>query len=259
MAYAQINYPDIQGINGTYRISQIGCFLTSFCNLLLRLGEDNIAPNELNIRFIQKNIYIDLDDGVRDDLNFQLITKLYPNVVVKQEGSRTSHMPTHSNAIVRIAAGNEFGTHFCLVDHIANGVVWVVDSYDGKVKKASAYGPIQGWATYELKKGNNMEKPINDGDLVNISRELDLPLDKVKAANWHDIFYKVIVPQVRELSKEKRINSGDLVNIKNALGSTPKGSNWHDVFYQSIQPKLSAGNGSAEKKLQQIKDVLEVK
>lgn len=267
MAYAQMNYRDIQGINGTYRISQIGCFLTSFSNLLQRLEVDNIAPNILNVKFIEKGIYIDLDDGVVDDLNFQRITKLYPQVVVEQEGSRNNSMPTHSNAIVRIEADNDFGTHFCLVHHIDNGVVWVVDSLDGKVKKASVYGPVKGWATYKLK-GASMEKSINDGDYDNVANDMGLPTSTTrKYKNWHDVWYGVVRPWAQKHRSESPLNNGDIDNVSKTLGVSKDKvkalKNWNEVFYQLVEPeiiKLQSAKpiekSKAEKAINAIKEAL---
>lgn len=108
-----------------------------------------------------------------------------------------------------------------------------------------------------FKNGEYMEKPINNGDLVNIANTLGIK-DKVKGENWHDVFYKVVAPKVREMRKEKPLNEGDVVNIANALG-TPKAKvdakNWHDVFYQVVLPAL-ANQPEAAKKLQKIKDLL---
>lgn len=169
MPYAQKNHADIQGIKGKYKISQIGCFLTAYCNLLERFGR-GVPPPALNAAYRDNGWFIDVDDGIRDDLNFYLINKYDPHIVVEQEGPRSSNMPSHRNAIVRIAAGNKWGTHFCLVDRIEGGVVWIVDSWDGTIKKASAYGPIQGWATYKDTKPK-VTNPPQGGDEMIATRE----------------------------------------------------------------------------------------
>src|SRR5574343_1495019 len=147
MAYGQKNYSQIQGINGKYRINQIGCFLTAFCNLLERFGMP-VDPPTLNRIFIERGIYIDVDDGIRDDLGWQSVTAYNGQIATTAKSGAV----TERNAIVRIAAGNQWGTHFCLVDRIENGVIYVVASWDGQVKPSSAYGQITGWAMYTYNK-----------------------------------------------------------------------------------------------------------
>jgi hypothetical protein len=144
VAYGQKNYADIQGINGKYRISQIGCFLTSFCNLLERFGR-GLPPNQLNNIFKNRGVYIDVDDGIRDDLGWQSVVAYDGQIALQKTGTGT---PPHKNSIVRIAAANSFGTHFCLVDRIEGSTVYIVDSWDGAVKNSNVYGPITGWAAY---------------------------------------------------------------------------------------------------------------
>jgi len=145
MAYGQKNYNEIQGINGKYRINQIGCFITAFSNLLERFGK-GANPIQLNAAFRDRGIYIDVDDGIRDDLGWGSISAYNGNIVVSRSANNSA-VP-NNNCIVRIAAKNSFGTHFCLVERIDNGVVYIVDSWDGQVKPASSYGPITGWAEY---------------------------------------------------------------------------------------------------------------
>lgn len=148
MAYAQKNYLQAQGIPPTkYRIDQIGCFLTSFANLLTYRFGKKVDPVTLNKVFKDKRIYIDVDDGIRDDLGWQSITGYNGKIVVRKTGSTA--VPPDNKSIVRIKAGNRFGTHFCLVEKIVGNTVYIVDSWDGKVKKASDYGPITGWASYK--------------------------------------------------------------------------------------------------------------
>lgn len=150
MAYGQKNYPKtIQGINGKYTIKQIGCFLTAFSNLTLRMAKKKRSPVFLNTAFKKKKIYVDVDDGIKDDLYWGAICKYSKNFKVKATGS--SAKPPSRNAIVRIKAKNQFGTHFCLVWAIVGKTVYIRDSWDGKIKKASSYGPITGWATYTYK------------------------------------------------------------------------------------------------------------
>lgn len=147
MAYGQKNYADIQGINGKYRISQIGCFLTSFCNLLERF-DTPVDPPTLNRIFVERGIYIDVDDGIRDDLGWQSVTAYNGQIVTTVKSGGV----TERNSIVRLSASNSFGTHFCLVDSIRPDGVYIVDSWDGQVKHHNVYGPITGWAVYTYNK-----------------------------------------------------------------------------------------------------------
>lgn len=151
MAYGQKNYLEIQGINGKYRISQIGCFLTSFCNLLERFGK-GVSPVDLNFAFKNAGVYIDVDDGIRDDLAWSSISKFNPNIVVTRTGIGA---PSSNNVIVKFSGvNNPFGTHFCLVADHSKGLI--VDSWDGQVKHWNTYGGPKSWAEYK----DNTPKPV---------------------------------------------------------------------------------------------------
>lgn len=142
--YAQKNYLEIMGINGKYRISQIGCFLTAFSNLSTRFGRD-ISPVQLNAAFRDRNLYRDVDDGIRDDLGYYYMTKYDSDIVVTGEGKGA---PTTNDAIVKFYfKGNSgFNTHFCLVHDASKGQI--VDSWDGKIKSWNVYGGPITWASY---------------------------------------------------------------------------------------------------------------
>lgn len=146
--YAQSNYPGVsQGIAPTrYTIRDIGCFITSFCNLMSRYGR-NIDPPDINAFFRDKNLYIDIDDGCRDDVSWDFITKFNPNFTVSALGAG---MPPTKDAIVKFIYNGGNSTHFCLVDHIDGNTVYVVDSWDGVVKNANAYGGVKAWASYNV-------------------------------------------------------------------------------------------------------------
>lgn len=162
MAYGQKNYLQIQGINGRYRIDQIGCFLTAFCNLLERFGVQEIDPVALNSIFVNRGIYIDVDDGVRDDLGWQSITAYNGQIVVTATGTG---VPPTSNAIIKVhyrSISNptlpngkpNMIDHFCLVADAAAGTI--VDSWDGAVKSWNVYGGPVAWAAY----ANNTPQPV---------------------------------------------------------------------------------------------------
>lgn len=145
MAYAQKDYPQIQGINGKYPISSIGCFITSFCNLEARFGV-NVDPPTINNYFINNDIYIDVDDGIRDDVGFGTISTFDHNTVVTGTGSG---VPPTANSIVKfVYSGGK--THFCLVDDVNRGTI--VDSWDGVIKSWNVYGGPVEWASYASSK-----------------------------------------------------------------------------------------------------------
>lgn len=207
MAYGQKNYNEKQGINGRYTIREIGCYLTAFCNLLERFGM-GVDPLTLNRIFKERGIYIDVDDGIRDDLGWQSITA-YNGHIVASQVNNTGAVPPNRNSIVRIKAKNQFGTHFCLVDRIEGNTVWVVDSWDGQVRKASYYGPVSGWATYV----NNTPQPVKpaptpayDGELITIQPGWGIS-HAAKAAGYPDF------------ASESRWNAIAKLNGHNSYGS----------------------------------------
>lgn len=149
--YGQKNYNDFQGIPNpnkkSYRISQIGCFLVSFANLLTRFNE-GVDPLTLNKEFADRGIWIDTDDGVRDDLGFFSISQYRPNIrmtnhVVAPKGQHA--IPKSNNAIVKfnyVSGGGAFANHFSLVHDALQGLI--VDSWDGQIKSWDTYGgPVE--------------------------------------------------------------------------------------------------------------------
>jgi hypothetical protein len=152
--YAQKNYLAIQGIGGRYRIDQIGCFLDSFCNLFSDFGRD-IDPPTLNLELINKGIYIDIDDGIRDDLGWNSITQDDPSIVATRVvdmgfDNPVAGWPNTNESIVRFwyrsVQSGKMITHFCKVADAANHLI--LDSWDGKVKQ-SPYGEPTAFAEYE--------------------------------------------------------------------------------------------------------------
>lgn len=160
MSYGQKNYNELQGrvVNGVqlkYRIAQIGCFITAFCNLLERFGEGGMDPIAMNAALRDNALYTDIDDHIFDDVGYGTITALRPEIVVTGTGG--AGWPDTNDAIVKFyfkgSAG--FTTHFCLVvDHNAKTIV---DSWDGQVKQVPAqYGEPIGWAAYAI----NRPQPV---------------------------------------------------------------------------------------------------
>lgn len=148
--YGQKNYADIQGINGRHRIADIGCFLTAFCNLEQRFGKD-IDPPSLNRLFIQRGVYIDVDDGVRDDLGWQSITAYDGQTVTGQINNNAGgSWPQTNNAIVKFSYKSPKtgapSTHLVLVADWQKRLI--VDSWDGVVRLPGYYGDPVAWAAY---------------------------------------------------------------------------------------------------------------
>jgi hypothetical protein len=159
--YGQKNYLQIQGINGKYRIDQIGCFLTAFCNLEARKGRA-IDPVNLNAVFRDRGIYVDVDDGIRDDLGWGSITSYDPHITVVQTGTG---WPNSNDAIVKFHYRSvknptlpngqpNMIDHFCLVaDHTQRKII---DSYDS-VEKVTPYGEPVAFAVY----ADNTPQPVS--------------------------------------------------------------------------------------------------
>lgn len=144
--YGQKNYNDIMG--GQYTIAEIGCFLTAFSNLLQKFGT-NIDPPALNKVFKQRNIYLEIGDGVPDGLAWSSVTAYDGSVHVSRQGG--AGWPDTNNAIVKFAfTSRQTGqptTHFCLVaDPKAHTII---DSWDGVIRSPGYYGEPVGWAEYE--------------------------------------------------------------------------------------------------------------
>ena len=153
MAYAQTNYSQLQGktVNGVrprYSIHDIGCFITAFCNLLQRFGT-NIAPDQMDNQLAAKNLYIDVDDGVYDDVGWSTITAYDPRVSIVTTGNGA---PSSDNSIVKfVYYSSRLGTnttHFSLVHSAAQGLI--IDSWDGQIKSWNVYGGPKAYATYTI-------------------------------------------------------------------------------------------------------------
>lgn len=159
MAYGQKNYNEmIGGGNGgkaaRYTIRQVGCFLTMFSNLLERAGK-SVDPLSLNRTFINRGIFIDIDDGVRDDLGWQSITAYDGQITVKRVGTGTP--PDNKMVGLKLKLNSAVGGfHFVLFDHFVGPEVYILDSWDGCVKSVNAYGPIVQWCEF----GNNSPIPV---------------------------------------------------------------------------------------------------
>lgn len=150
MAYSQQAYSQKQG-NGPYTLAEIGCFVTSFCNLEERFGV-NVDPPTLNEFFIAHSVYIaDPADGagVFDDLYWNSISRYDPSITVT--GIHGAGWPNVDNAIVEFnyisPRTGVRTTHFCMVNSHADNSI--IDSWDGQVKQSGVYGTPVAWASYE--------------------------------------------------------------------------------------------------------------
>jgi hypothetical protein len=158
MAYAQKNYPQIQGINGRYPISKIGCFVTAYCNLFADFGI-TVDPLTLNNQLRDRGIFVDVDDGIRDDLGWNSATRYDSTIVVGTIGV-AGQWPDTNQAIVKFhyqsisepwitVHGKRIAnmiSHFCKVADWRTHTI--VDSWDGVVKPAGVYGAPVGYATF---------------------------------------------------------------------------------------------------------------
>lgn len=146
MAHAQTQYPQTQGIRGKYTIHDIGCFITGFANLLTYRFGQNVDPLTINNILRDTDRYIDVDDGIRDDVGWQHVSYINGNIVVSKIGKG---WPSSRNAILKFnyqsPRTRQFVTHFCLVEDPAAKTI--VDSWDGKVKQ-NPYGEPLEYAEY---------------------------------------------------------------------------------------------------------------
>lgn len=139
MYYGQQNYYQKIGTSN-YTIRQVGCFLTAFSNLIKQRRGKNFPPDQLNQAFIKAHAYIGTCD-----LYWDSIRKINPSWKVTAIGKG---IPPTRRSIVCMQASNSFGTHFSKVYSIVGSTVYIIDSWDGKIKNAAAYGPIISWAAY---------------------------------------------------------------------------------------------------------------
>lgn len=205
MSYAQTNYQQKQGVKGIYTIAQIGCFITSFCNLMERLNGSSIDPPAVNNQLIKAGAYIDVDDGVVDDVGWGTVSVIDPSIVVTGLGTG---LPTTNNSIVKfVYDGNK--THFCLVADAAKGLI--IDSWDGRVKHWSVYGSPKAYATYA--KVRAQAPSINSGGAEMITSE-----EQVRSAY---IAYLVKQPNAEEL-RQWLSGGGTLAALMSALDRHPE-------------------------------------
>jgi hypothetical protein len=173
MAFAQTAYLQLQGRvspsgkQPVFRIDQIGCFLTSFCNLLLDYGV-TIDPPTMNAYFRDNKVFVDVDDGVFDDLGWSSISAYKHDLVVTGTGTG---WPQTNSAIVKFIYQSvshpwldaaktmpNIVTHFCKVADYTKGLI--LDSWDGRVKAPGPYGQPKGYATYGISAPAAITPPV---------------------------------------------------------------------------------------------------
>lgn len=215
MPYAQKNYGQFLGNSTSVTISEAGCLLTSFCNGLERINGNAPDPLTLNQFFLSHGIFTyDNADHANDDLNWNSITKYDPTITVT--AVNTSQVPSSSLAIVKFHY-NSVHTglpidHYCWVDHIENGQVWIIDSWDGQVKSPSGYEsvyhlPVE-WATYTKNQPAALPAPA-----YTISESYDggKIIQANKPANKYDLTYRTFDEVASHITQS--FNSGDRVPV----------------------------------------------
>jgi hypothetical protein len=155
--YAQKIYQDQLG-NGTFTIAEAGCLLTAISNRLLKWGI-TMPPPQLNQWFKDHHDYIG-----PDNLSWNSISQFDPLIHFQDSGN--DPMPPSPDAIVKfhyqsiqtpylLIDGKEVPNmvdHFCAIDRISDGQLFIIDSWDGLIKGPAQYeGPYHkpiAWATY---------------------------------------------------------------------------------------------------------------
>lgn len=160
--YAQRNYTQELG-SGQYTIAQAGSLLTAFCNLLQRYGV-NMDPPQLDSYFREHNGSLHSGRTAYGDLSWASVTAVDKLLAVGQVGS--TDIPTSPDTILKFhyqsvdtpmmtVDGKQIPNmvdHFCAIDRIQGGQVFIVDSWDGMVKGSMTYERVYGkpvtWAAY---------------------------------------------------------------------------------------------------------------
>lgn len=175
MSYAQTNYLQPQGIPPTrYTIAETGCFITSFCNLLTDRFNKPIDPVTFNAIFRDRGLFIDVDDGHRDDLSWNSVTAYDGQVVVVATGSG---WPASNNSIVKFSyispRTHIQTTHFCLIADAAAHTI--VDPWDGRIKQSGIYGTPVAYASYASAQAQSVTPITAPAPQVNAGKQLFLP------------------------------------------------------------------------------------
>ena len=138
--YAQKNYLEKQGVNGKYRISQVGSLLVAFSNLLKELFDEEVGsdPLSLNKMFAERGVYTAGDEGVQDQLSLDAVEAYDPGIT---HGDVQLGTPENEYTIAMFTWLGSDGkpvNHYSLVHDAEKHLI--VDSFDGKVKSWDVYG-----------------------------------------------------------------------------------------------------------------------
>jgi hypothetical protein len=155
--YAQKNYSQILGF-GPDTIASAGCLLVAIDNILQKNGI-NTDPVSLNEWFKNHDAFID------GDLLSWTSISLYSPEIKANSPVLHSALPGSDNSIVQFHYQSvqhpwsapdvpNMIDHYCAVDRVENGQLFIVDSYDGLVKGPTSYEstyhkPVA-WVTYAM-------------------------------------------------------------------------------------------------------------
>lgn len=245
--YAQTNYPQKQGIAPQrYTIAQIGCFITSFANIMERFGV-KVSPLGINTLLVSKGLYIDVDDGVRDDVGWTTIISLYPkNIRLEAIGNGK---PTSNNSIVKFSykspVTRKFTTHFCLVADAKAGTI--IDSWDGKVKSWTVYGSPVSYATYSKLASAVPIAPRKDNDMFNTSAEVQEAYLMLRGKKGTSAEAKSWIGQ----SKQRffQVGKKEADATRTALANAQAAIKAKDAEIKKLQAQVAAG-GTGEDSVQ---------
>ena len=255
--YGQTSYPDLQGINGKYTIAQIGCLLTSFCNLLRKFGRD-VDPASLNRLFAERGIWIDIDDGIRDELGWASVTAYDGSVHVSQVGGAA--WPGTNNAIVKFHYQSRYRPwltgangvkipnmldHFCLVaDEVEHTII---DSWDGQIK-TSPYGEPVAFATYEalgpmpvqpvpMPRTRQTPAPSSKTHKV-IAGETLIGIAVANHTTWQ------VIRELNNLADPNKINAGQIIYLPETEAVAEVSSITYEVLPNPIPMHVSKPGGA---------------
>lgn len=138
--YAQKDYPQRLG-ESPYSIAQKGSLVVADCNLLERFNKV-VDPVSFNKLLTRRGIYLEDSDGYTDELGYHSLTA-YDGTIYCSQVAGPGAWPDSPNTIVAFADK----TYHLVADPVAQTIV---DSWDGQIKDSGIFGPIQGWATYDL-------------------------------------------------------------------------------------------------------------
>ncbi len=260
--YKQTDYKQIQGIEGKHPISEIGSMLIAQCNLIksLKLGYE-VNPAELNNYFIDKGIYRASNEGFRDRLAWNSLTKYDSTIKVEtiahdwpQTNYAVVKFRCQSSEVPYITIDGEqkpnIINHFCAVSDFTQKLI--IDSYDGLEKEAGPYGTPVSYAAYSAPE-TRAEKKINPkrsyiwvkyDNFYDVARRLGFGSKELKEHNDLDDPETlkpgdiISLPKDREIPEEREVRYELLVHTMKMHVGKPGGTkkwtfanvkSWEDV------------------------------